>query len=556
MFEYASAVAFRAQDYEPSLQSLLAAEFEVSLPEDPAFCALELTEAWADLVESTGPGPEAISVLTEVDAESLDADGRARYVSAWEANAAWVERQRLTALHALAHPCRADAPSQASEEPVGTGPAVAGAVRDRVTTEVVRLALCTGEVHASRRLDLAHALDTRLPRTGAALAAGRISGYHAQLIAERSATLTVEESAWLEERLFPRATTQSPAQLRRTLGRLLAVARPTDLDRAHAEAVKATDVDFWVEDHGMATLRVHGPAPEVTELWHAVCAEARAQATAARQAGADRLPIGRRRLTALTRCVRRGMDDVQARLTDLGQVSPGDDERGSPDAHDAELMLVRAAVEGEDLALVSEAEHAVEHPDPQLRDRGPEETTDGIDPTNPLRLPPGQPPPRQVNVIIDLPVLLGLRDGIGILDGYGPIPAQVARELATDATWRRVVLDPVDGWLLDYGRTRYRPGPRLRDHLLGVGQSCRAPTCTARPVETDHVRDWAKGGETSAENMAGLCRRSHALKTRDGFTAASRPSASMVWTTPAGTTYVRPPDDLRVTDHGRGDLRA
>ena len=35
-------------------------------------------------------------------------------------------------------------------------------------------------------------------------------------------------------------------------------------------------------------------------------------------------------------------------------------------------------------------------------------------------------------MIIDLDVLLGARDGPAILEGYGPIPASMARELAAD----------------------------------------------------------------------------------------------------------------------------
>ena len=79
----------------------------------------------------------------------------------------------------------------------------------------------------------------------------------------------------------------------------------------------------------------------------------------------------------------------------------------------------------------------------------------------------GPGPGVQVGVIIDLDVLLGARDGPAILEGYGPIPASMARELAAEGSWRRVLLEPADGWLLDYGRTRYQPSAKLRDHLLG-----------------------------------------------------------------------------------------
>ena len=126
----------------------------------------------------------------------------------------------------------------------------------------------------------------------------------------------------------------------------------------------------------------------------------------------------------------------------------------------------------------------------------------------------------------------------------------MARQLAADATWRRVLLEPAEGWLLDYGRTRYQPSAKLRDHLLGVGQDCRAPYCNARPKETDHGTDWADLGGTSAGNLNGMCKHTHFLKTADNFTITNNPDQSTTWTTPAGNSYTKPPDDLRITDYG------
>jgi hypothetical protein len=59
-------------------------------------------------------------------------------------------------------------------------------------------------------------------------------------------------------------------------------------------------------------------------------------------------------------------------------------------------------------------------------------------------------------------VLLGLDDAPGDLDGFGPIPAATARLIAQDATWQRLVTDPVTGVLTDYSTTTYQPGKVLR----------------------------------------------------------------------------------------------
>src|SRR5262249_38276769 len=56
----------------------------------------------------------------------------------------------------------------------------------------------------------------------------------------------------------------------------------------------------------------------------------------------------------------------------------------------------------------------------------------------------------EIRVTVPLSVLTGASDQPGDLSGYGPISADVARELAGDPTsvWRRLVTDPVTGGLL------------------------------------------------------------------------------------------------------------
>ncbi|MGH8573351.1 MAG: DUF222 domain-containing protein, partial [Gammaproteobacteria bacterium] len=74
-------------------------------------------------------------------------------------------------------------------------------------------------------------------------------------------------------------------------------------------------------------------------------------------------------------------------------------------------------------------------------------------------------PVAQVQMTVPASTLLGLDDVPGELAGYGPIPANLARELAADATWRRLLTDPASGALLDYGRSTYRPPAALADFV-------------------------------------------------------------------------------------------
>ena len=65
-----------------------------------------------------------------------------------------------------------------------------------------------------------------------------------------------------------------------------------------------------------------------------------------------------------------------------------------------------------------------------------------------------------VHVTVPAGTLLGLCDEPGELAGYGPIPASMARRLAGDGTWRRVLTDPASGAILDVGRRATQRPPR------------------------------------------------------------------------------------------------
>jgi hypothetical protein len=70
-----------------------------------------------------------------------------------------------------------------------------------------------------------------------------------------------------------------------------------------------------------------------------------------------------------------------------------------------------------------------------------------------------------VTTTLHLPTLLGLQEHPGELAGYGPLPPDLARELAADAKWRRLIYEPHTGRLLDLGHTSYQPSETLARHV-------------------------------------------------------------------------------------------
>lgn len=154
--------------------------------------------------------------------------------------------------------------------------------------------------------------------------------------------------------------------------------------------------------------------------------------------------------------------------------------------------------------------------------------------------------PVAVQVTLPFTTLAGLTDEPGELEGYGPIPAQVARELAAAGVWTWLRTDPGTGQLLDRGTTRYRPSRILAGFITARDRTCRMPGChrPASRCDIDHVVAYAEGGATSAANCHCLCRTHHLLKHHGRWTPVPLPSGGTVWRSPTGHTYIRSPDPI------------
>jgi hypothetical protein len=149
----------------------------------------------------------------------------------------------------------------------------------------------------------------------------------------------------------------------------------------------------------------------------------------------------------------------------------------------------------------------------------------------------------QLQVIVPVGTLLGLTDQPGKLAGYGPIPASLARRIAADATWRRLLTDPTSGALLDYGRTTYRPPADLADFVMTRDRTCRFPGCRqpAHRCDLDHGTPYPTG-ETNPGNLCCLCRRHHRLKHETSWRFQRRPDGTILWNSPSGHRYLVEPE--------------
>jgi hypothetical protein len=139
-----------------------------------------------------------------------------------------------------------------------------------------------------------------------------------------------------------------------------------------------------------------------------------------------------------------------------------------------------------------------------------------------------------------------------VLDGYGPIPAGLARALALEQqaapVWlRRLFTDPQSGQLIAMETRRREFTPAQRRLLRLRDQTCRTPWCDAPIRHADHILPAENGGPTSIDNGQGYCQTcNHAKQAPDWTTTPveSRAGPHEVHiNTPTGHGYTsRAPD--------------
>ncbi|WP_432479232.1 HNH endonuclease [Nocardioides sp. GXQ0305] len=150
-------------------------------------------------------------------------------------------------------------------------------------------------------------------------------------------------------------------------------------------------------------------------------------------------------------------------------------------------------------------------------------------------------PATAINLVMTDRTLFGTADDPALVDGYGVVDADLARELAHgERVWlRRLFADPAAGVLVasDSAARRFPAGlrrlVRLRD------RHCRTPWCDAPVRHTDHAIRDTDGGATSLRNGHGLCESCNQAKETTGWSARPRPGPGHVIDviTPSGHAY-------------------
>lgn len=160
-----------------------------------------------------------------------------------------------------------------------------------------------------------------------------------------------------------------------------------------------------------------------------------------------------------------------------------------------------------------------------------------------------EPMPVAVNLVISDDALLAGSSTPASISDYGPIPAEVARQMVCSAaldtksraTLRRLYASPKSGALIAL-ESQNRVFPRgLATFIELRDQRCRTPYCDAPVRHRDHAIPHRRGGPTTAENGLGLCEQCNYVKEAAGWQVSAdavegeRHAARV--TTPTGACY-------------------
>lgn len=371
------------------------------------------------------------------------------------------------------------------------------------------------------RITESWALVRLYPATLNALAAGRISRRHADVILAEAPTITGqadadEVRAEYESRVLPFAEADTAARTRVHARGVTAVLCPATLIEQHRRARGERAVMVKPDGEGMAVLT-------------AILPELLAYAVQDRLTSIARNVTAARKMNEAPRCesAEAGSSDpasepdfppADAVWSDgdpLGDMGPENDER-SMDQLRADIFT--------DLLLTSDPETVTETAHEAIR--------------------------ATVHVTVSASTLAGLDERLGEFEGHGPLLPETARLLAGGATsWDRLFLDPTG---LAVATDNYVPTSAMKRFLRARDQHCRFPGCRApaHRCEIDHNHDHARGGPTALCNLSLFCKGHHSLKHpdldhEDRWSARQLRGGVILWTSPLGRTYSDEPP-LRV----------
>ena len=155
----------------------------------------------------------------------------------------------------------------------------------------------------------------------------------------------------------------------------------------------------------------------------------------------------------------------------------------------------------------------------------------------------------ELQIVMPLDALLDAKDPTAAeLDGYGPLPAGLARDLLATSKgrlwWRRLYAAPVGGPIVGGDPYRCHFDGFLKKLIMVRDRWCRDPFCDAPIRHIDHIQRYSDSGLTIYPNGRGECERGNYAREMPGWKVEAvangldgRRHTTKI-TTPTGHTYL------------------
>ena len=409
----------------------------------------------------------------------------------------------------------------------------------------IALALGLSPQTVARRVATALRLTGPLSATHTALKCGALTWAKALAISEATADLPDDTARAVEAHVLKRAASQTHANLLRSLRTQVAKHRAAEEADDHRAAAADRTCKIVPLADGMAGLWIVHTADKIQQIWVTI----QAMATLAKRhtpeqpppttphtdttptdTAAGTTPAGTSRADTTST----GTTSGGTTRTDTAATTRGDTTSTGPTTS----ADTPAGGAGEDTRTAEQRRADV------AADLFEHILHNGLDWLG-RRLPDQHRRRPHIEVVVPASTLLGLDDDPADLTGYGPIPAEMARRIATDSTWRRLLTDPVNGSVLEASTTRHNPGTLVTETLLARHPVCAWPGCnqSSRDCDRDHTTPFAQTGTTTLAGLAPYCEYHHVIKDTPawGWASTSHPDGSITLTTPTGHRYTTVP---------------
>jgi Domain of unknown function (DUF222) len=501
-------------------------------------------------LEAMPAGLELAAALASVDRRALSGKDRVRLLRARHRLAAHVQGELYADMYAISR-------HEPPQEPDATPPGEEPEEYPWAATEIA-FALRWTHTAASVRLDQARRLAEDLPAVQQALAAGDIDVPKALVLLDTVCVLERETARRIVDKLIDQAPKLTTGQLRAKLRRLVIAADPQAAVKQAAQAVQGRRVEIECRDNHLASIHGIDLAPHrVAAGWERLTAIARAA-----KAAGDPRRLDQLRADAMLDLL------VGEGVAACGPVTSGDlstepfpeptaqtTTASTPSPPPGDAPVEPPAATGGDIAVDVELERAR---------RFWLAGFDELPTTRPTASAGGgaMPGPRRgtIDLQISLETLMRLDNLPAELTGYGPLLADIARQLAAqrpDLQWRFSVYDRLDD-LVAHGitkvrpthpppnerRTKRRPTAGVAALVRARNRTCIAPVCRVPSgrCELDHSITWADRGESEPGNLGPACPRHHHFRHSAGCQLVQFSPGNFGWQTPLGMQYMSKPD--------------